>query len=266
MTASTITANRARDRRLDAVDGESLAFLTDLVLRSLAAAIDDVLDAAEEEIDDVEGALVRLVDNIAAVGAALAVVEDRASGEYVRPLTYRGPEAAKGVAQHVEALLRFAIALPKAPRPRNARERAMRAQLRAVDIAPWKKRVLGGLRAEPTARSWESRVDAPQRLYLVAWQNWVKLGHGTDARVRQHLAHPDCRVLQVVEGRHVDITHAERILRHKFAKKRKPGRNIKLQMPRSFGAGRELVPFKDIAGFDLTSVVPGEARDVTDEY
>jgi hypothetical protein len=55
-------------------------------------------------------------------------------------------------------------------------------------------------------------------------------------------------------------------LRHKFSKKRKPGRNIKLQMPRSFGAGRELVPYRDIADFDLLSVVSSGARDVTAEY
>ncbi|WP_176921520.1 hypothetical protein [Pseudonocardia oroxyli] len=38
----------------------------------------------------------------------------------------------------------------------------------------------------------------------------MKLAHGTDARVQQHLAFPDCRVIQVVEASHVDITQAER--------------------------------------------------------
>ncbi|WP_181778865.1 hypothetical protein [Pseudonocardia pini] len=259
----TITETTATAK---SVDTDSLTFLTDLVLRSLAAAVDDVLEAPEDELGDEEGALVRLIDNIVAVAEGLVVVEDHASGEYVRPAAYRGPETAAGVARHVEALLRFAAALPKPTRPRNARERVLRMQERAAYLAPWKKRVLGDLRADPTSRSWESRADAPQRLYLVAWKNWVKLGHGTDARVRQHLANPDCEVLQVVEASHLDITHAERILRHRFAKKRKPGRNIKLQMPRSFGAGRELVPYRDIADFDLVSVVPGGARDVTSEY
>ncbi|MEJ8277437.1 hypothetical protein [Pseudonocardia spirodelae] len=249
------------------VDAEAVSFLNDLVLRSLAAAIDDVVDTPEEELEDGEGAFLRLLDNIVAVAEALEVVDDRVVGEYVRPRTYRGPQTAETVSAHVDALRRFAEALPKAPRPRNTRERALREQERAAYLAPWKKQVLGSLRTDPTSRSWESRADAPQRLYLVAWQNWVKLGHGTEARVRQHLANPDCHVLQVVEASHVDITQAERDLRHRFSRKRKPGRNIKLQMPRSFGAGRELVPYREIADFDLLSLMSsGGARDVTDEY
>ncbi|ALE78003.1 hypothetical protein WY02_05665 [Pseudonocardia sp. AL041005-10] len=263
----TIAVDRTRSRRMETVDADVFSFLNDLVLRSLAAAVGDVVDTSGGELEDRDGVLLRLLDNIAAVAEALEVVDDHVIGEYVRPRTYRGPRTTETVSAHVDALRRFAEALPKAQRPRNARERALRGQERAAYLAPWKKQVLGSLRVDPTSRSWESRADAPQRLYLVAWQNWVKLGHGTDARVRQHLTNPDCHVLQVVEARHVDIAQAERDLRHRFSRKRKPGRNIKLQMPRSFGAGRELVPYREIADFDLLSLMSsGGALDVTAEY
>jgi hypothetical protein len=91
---------------------------------------------------------------------------------------------------------------------------------------------------EADSRSYRAKTDQPHHLYLVRYRRVCKFGHGTTARVREHLragANPIC----VLRAPHQHVIAAETAIKHAYAQSILRTRR---RQPHSFGAGTEALP------------------------
>jgi hypothetical protein len=114
---------------------------------------------------------------------------------------------------------------------------------------------------EETSRTHRAKADRPHHLYLVRYRRVCKFGHGTTARVREHVragADPLC----VLRASHKQVVAAEKAIKGAYAqtilgtRRRQPG---------SFGAGTEVLP----ANIDLdirTYLNGAHVEDVTHRF
>ncbi|MCF7547169.1 hypothetical protein [Pseudonocardia sp. WMMC193] len=247
-------------------DLAAYAAALDLVGEALEAILDAIpLEEAEE---GGSSALGRLFDDLGATVDSISIFTERISPRFVKPpepLFGTAPDV--GVAQRLAALQRLGDLLPARPRPSSGAERRewdRNAQLRPVPA--WRRTVWADLLPPPLPRTWEDKADRAHRLYLVAWgDGWVKYGHGTDARIREHLVDERSRVLQVLQARHADVVAAERALQARLVTEPRPSPEQLDLMPRSFVRGTEVVPAAAVRGVDLMDML-ADAVDVTEDY
>ncbi|MGI8333694.1 hypothetical protein ACRYCC_27410 [Actinomadura scrupuli] len=91
---------------------------------------------------------------------------------------------------------------------------------------------------EETSRTHRAKADRPHHLYLVHYRRVCKFGHGTAARVREHLR-AGADAICVLRAPHKQVVDAETAIKRAYAqtilgtRRRQPG---------SFGAGTEVLP------------------------
>ena len=104
---------------------------------------------------------------------------------------------------------------------------------------------------EPESRTFRARATGRHLLYLVQFDGLQKFGHGTLARVHDHLRQGTPPV-QVIESTHQETVLAEAALKRRY-------RDVVLlgsrSMPSTFGAGTEVLPYT--IHLDLTDVLTG---------
>ncbi|GAA1859550.1 hypothetical protein GCM10009836_44710 [Pseudonocardia ailaonensis] len=112
---------------------------------------------------------------------------------------------------------------------------------------------------EPGSRTHRARKDDPHLLYLVRYNDRLKVGHGDRGRILTHVR-GGATIVAVRRARFAETVQAERAIlrRHeKLIKKRQRG------LPLSFGSGTEVLPGG--TDVDLAEFLP-EAEDVTGYY
>lgn len=112
---------------------------------------------------------------------------------------------------------------------------------------------------DPESRTHRARAGDRYLLYLVRQGAIQKFGRGYEARVREH-RNGGAEIMQVIEPSHTEVVAAELALKRRYARRlRVPRRR---QLPKSFGAGTEVLPGS--IAIDLTAVLPG--LDVTSRF
>jgi hypothetical protein len=114
---------------------------------------------------------------------------------------------------------------------------------------------------EETSRTHRAKADRPHHLYLVRYRRVCKFGHGTPARVREHLR-AGADPLSVLRASHKQVVAAETAIKGAYvqtilgARRRQPG---------SFGAGTEVLPAN--TDLDIRTYLNGaHVEDVTHRF
>lgn len=114
---------------------------------------------------------------------------------------------------------------------------------------------------EADSRTYRAKTDRPHHLYLVRYRRVCKFGHGTTARVREHIragADPIC----VLRAPHQQVIAAETAIKRAYAQSILRTRR---RQPHSFGAGTEVLPAT--TDLDIRTYLDGtHVEDVTHRF
>lgn len=114
---------------------------------------------------------------------------------------------------------------------------------------------------EADSRTYRAKTGRPHHLYLVRYRRVCKFGHGTTARVREHLR-AGADPVHVLRAPHPHVIDAETAIKHAYAHSILGTRR---RQPLSFGAGTEVLPAN--TDLDIRTYLNGtHVQDVTHRF